>query len=317
MQRRDILRLATGAAGAAGAAGAPWPAWARTLNRFDLSGALVPAAAIEAGGPPRDGIPAIDQPRFVDAARSGLADADRILGLERTGVARAYPVRILNWHEIVNDRLGDEPVAVTYCPLCGTGIAFDARVGGQAASFGVSGLLYNSDVLLYDRRTESLWSQILGRAIAGPMKGTVLPSVPITHTSWAAWRVRHPRTEVLSTQTGFQRDYGRDPYDGYDKVPRLMFDVQHRDARLPLKAWVMGLVINGQARAYPFDWLAQKADAQGRWFDQLGGQRIRRPPLAQRRGLRCLGPHARFHHCVLVCVGGLPPGHRPAQGALN
>jgi hypothetical protein len=275
MQRRDILRLATGAAGAASAAGAPWPAWARTLNGFDLSGALVPAAAIEAGGPPRDGIPAIDQPRFVDAARSGLTDADRILGLERNGVARAYPVRILNWHEIVNDRLGDEPIAVTYCPLCGTGIAFDARVGGQAASFGVSGLLYNSDVLLYDRRTESLWSQILGRAIAGPLKGTALPSVPITHTSWAAWRARHPRTEVLSTQTGFQRDYGRDPYDGYDKVPRLMFEVQHRDARLPLKAWVMGLVINGQARAYPFDWLAQKADAQGRWFDQLGGQRIR------------------------------------------
>lgn len=109
MQRRDILRLATSAAGAVVA---PWPAWARTLNGFDLSAALVPAAAIEAGGPPRDGIPAIDQPRFEDAARSGLADADRILGLARNGVARAYPVRILNWHEIVNDRFADEPVAI-------------------------------------------------------------------------------------------------------------------------------------------------------------------------------------------------------------
>ena len=274
MKRCDALRSMACTAGV-GALGWPAAATARTLNGFDLRGALVPASAIEAGGPPRDGIPAIDQPRFVQAARAGLADADRILGIERHGIARAYPVRILNWHEIVNDRLGDEPIAVTYCPLCGTGIAFDARVGGQAASFGVSGLLYNSDVLLYDRRTESLWSQILGKAIAGPLKGTALASVPISHTSWAAWRALHPRTEVLSTQTGFQRDYDRDPYDGYDKVPRLMFDVQHRDQRLPLKAWVMGLVIAGQARAYPFDWLAQRVDAQGRWHDQLGGQRIR------------------------------------------
>lgn len=274
MKRRDALRSMACTAGV-GVLGWPAVAMSRTLNGFDLRGALVPASAIEAGGPPRDGIPAIDQPRFVQPARAGLADADRILGIERHGIARAYPVRILNWHEIVNDRLGDEPIAVTYCPLCGTGIAFDARVGGEAASFGVSGLLYNSDVLLYDRRTESLWSQILGRAIAGPLKGTALTSVPIGHTSWAAWRARHSRTEVLSTQTGFQRDYDRDPYDGYDKVPRLMFDVQHRDQRLPLKAWVMGLVLGGQARAYPFDWLARRADAQGRWHDQLGGQRIR------------------------------------------
>ncbi len=270
MKRRHAL----GVLGAA-ATGLPAAASARTLNGFDLREALVPVDAIEAGGPPRDGIPAIDQPRFVDAARAGLADGDRILGVVRGGIARAYPVRILNWHEIVNDRFGDEAIAVTYCPLCGTGMAFDARLGGQATGFGVSGLLYNSDVLLYDRRTESLWSQILAKAVTGPLKGSTLTTVPITHTSWAAWRARHPRTEVLSTQTGFQRDYARDPYDGYDKVPRLMFDVQHRDARLPLKAWVMGLVIGGQARAWPLDWLARKADTQGRWFDQLGGQRIR------------------------------------------
>jgi hypothetical protein len=272
MLRREALRAA--AAGLA-AVGVPLSLRARTLNGFDLRDALVPAEAIESGGPPRDGIPAIDRPRFVGPDRSGLAAGDRVLGLSLGGVARAYPVRILNWHEIVNDRIAARAVAVTYCPLCGTGMAFDARVGGQPTSFGVSGLLYNSDVLLYDRRTESLWSQIMATAVTGPLKGTVLEPVALTHTSWAAWRARHPRTEVLSTDTGFRRDYARDPYQGYDKVPRLMFDVQHRDARLPLKAWVMGVVIDGQARAYPFDWLAREVDAQGRWHDELGGRRIR------------------------------------------
>ena len=271
MNRRGALCTTTGCV----LAGLVPASRARTLNGFDLGGALVPPQAIQPGGPPRDGIPAIDRPRFVDAVGSGLSDADRVLGLEVGAVARAYPVRILNWHEIVNDRIGGRAVAVTYCPLCGTGVAFDARVGGQDTQFGVSGLLYNSDVLLYDRRTESLWSQIMARAVAGPLKGTPLQALPLTHTSWSAWRGRHPQTEVLATPTGTERDYGRDPYDGYDKVPRLMFDVEHHDARLELKAWVLGLVVGGRPRAYPFDWLARNADAQGDWHDELGGQRIR------------------------------------------
>lgn len=247
-------------------------ATARTLNGFDLRGALVPVEAIEQGGPPRDGIPSIDRPRFVDAVSSGLKEGDRVLGLARGGIARAYPVRILNWHEVVNDRLGSEAVVVTYCPLCGTGMAFDARVGGkEATSFGVSGLLYNSDVLLYDRGTESLWSQILEQAVAGPLKGGKLTSVPLTHTSWADWRSRHPRTEVLSTDTGHSRDYDRDPYAGYDAVQRLMFDVQHRDERLPLKEWVLGVRVTGRAKAYPFSALSRRVDATGRFADRLGG----------------------------------------------
>jgi hypothetical protein len=247
-------------------------ALAQTLNGFDLRGALIPVTAIEQGGPPRDGIPSIDHPRFVGASASGLKDSDRVLGLARRDVTRAYPVRILNWHEVVNDRIADEAIAVTYCPLCGTGMAFDARVGGggPAASFGVSGLLYNSDVLLYDRGTESLWSQLLEQAVSGPMKGTGLTPVPLTHTTWAAWRARHPRTEVLSTGTGQARDYACDPYAGYDTVPRLMFEVQHRDDRLPLKEWVLGLRIGGQAKAYPFSVLARRVDAQGRLLDRVG-----------------------------------------------
>jgi len=169
------------------------------LNGFDLSGALVPPRAIERGGPPRDGIPSIDQPRFVAAGQSGLRDSDRVLGVARNGIVRAYPVRILNWHEIVNDRLAGEPVAITYCPLCGTGMAFSARAADRELSFGVSGLLYNSDVLLYDRATGSLWSQIMSRAVTGPLRGTSLTAVPLTHTTWADWRARHPRTEVLCT----------------------------------------------------------------------------------------------------------------------
>jgi hypothetical protein len=267
VNRRDVLLscapLSLGAV--------PLCSSAQTLNGFDLRDALIPTKAIEQGGPPRDGIPSIDKPRFVDAAKSGLKDHDRVLALARNGVARAYPVRILNWHEIVNDQIGGDAIAVTYCPLCGTGMAFDARLGGkQPASFGVSGLLYNSDVLLYDRGTESLWSQLLEQAVSGPMKATMLTPVPLTHTSWADWRSRHPRTEVLSTDTGFERDYERDPYAGYESVPRLMFDVQHRDDRLPVKEWVLGLRIAGQAKAYPFSVLDKRVDAKGRLPDRVG-----------------------------------------------
>jgi hypothetical protein len=273
ISRRHLLQRGLAGALAIAALG-PGPARAQRRNGFDLAGALVAVDAIEAGGPPRDGIPAIDRPRFVPAAQARLADADRVLGLALGGVARAYPVRILNWHEVVNDRLGGLPVAVTYCPLCGTGMAFDARVGARESSFGVSGLLYNSDVLLYDRATESLWSQILSKAVTGPMKGTALTPLPLTHTSFAAWRARHPATEVLSTDTGFERDYARDPYDGYERVQRLMFDVQHRDGRLPLKEWVLGVRLGGEAKAYPFSVLERRVDANGRLADRIGAQDV-------------------------------------------
>jgi len=270
--RRAIL--ARGAALGLGGLVAAQRAQAQSLNGFDLRGALVPVDAIVKGGPPRDGIPAIDRPRFVAAAQSGLAPNDRVLGLQRGGAVRAYPVRILNWHEIVNDQLGGEPVAVTYCPLCGTGMAFDARVAGRAASFGVSGLLYDSDMLLYDRGTESLWSQILARAVAGPSKGASLRSLALTHTSWADWRSRHPRSEVLSTDTGHERDYTRDPYDGYEQSARLMFEVQRLDSRIFMKEWVLGLSLDGRHKAYPFDRLSRRVDSQGRLQDRFAGRTV-------------------------------------------
>ena len=186
------------------------------LNGFDLSNAQIPDTAIERGGPPRDGIPALDAPRFESVQQARWLKAeDRLLGIQRNGVARAYPVAILNWHEIVNDVIGGEAVAITYCPLCGTGIAFAARLNGRDAHFGVSGLLYNSDVLLYDRETESLWSQILGRAVSGKMAGQTLPGIPLMHTTWQDWRARFAQSEVLSTRTGYNRDYTGNPYQGY------------------------------------------------------------------------------------------------------
>lgn len=276
IDRRPLLRLAAAALACRWAVARAEP----ILNGFDLAGASVPAAAIERGGPPKDGIPSIDRPLFVAAASAGLSDDDRVLGLVHEGIARAYPVRILNWHEVVNDRIGSRAIVVTYCPLCGTGMAFepppatlDASSAGRGA-FGVSGLLYNSDVLLYDRATQSLWSQILSSAIGGPLKGTALAPVPVTHTSWADWRHRHPTSEVLSTDTGFARDYARDPYAGYDRIQQLMFDVQHRDDRLPLKEWVFGLRIGGSAKAYPFSVLERAADRTGDLIDRVGGQRV-------------------------------------------
>jgi hypothetical protein len=228
----------------------------RAFNGFDVRDALIPVERIERGGPPKDGIPAIDRPQFVAADKSDLRSDDRVLGLVLDGVAKAYPVRILNWHEVVNDRLGDIPVAVTYCPLCGSGIAFDARLDMRQLNFGVSGLLFNSDVLLYDRSTESLWSQMKHLAVSGPLKGSKLNVLPLEHTTWSDWRARHPTTLVLSPDTGFARDYSHDPYAGYDRIQRLMFEVEHRDDRLALKEWVLGIEVGGARKAYPFSALA-------------------------------------------------------------
>jgi len=222
-------------------------------NGFDLSASLIPVRAIEQGGPPRDGIPAIDHPQFLAASKVDyLAPEDRILGLNYAGAVKAYPVKILNYHEIVNDTAGTKPVLVSFCPLCGTGMAFSASVAGKTLQFGVSGLLYNSDVLLYDRETESLWSQLMTKAVTGRLSGKRLTQIPLQHTTWADWRAKHPHTLVLSRNTGVFRDYSRSPYAGYADSDSVWFDVAHHDSRYRPKELVLGLVIHGVARAYPF-----------------------------------------------------------------
>ncbi len=246
--------------------------FATSKNGFNLDGALIPADEIHFGGPPKDGIPSLDNPKFVPAQQARfLQPNDRVLALQRNGIAKAYPLRILNWHEIVNDQFGDESIVIVYCPLCGSGTASKAQIADQSLQFGVSGLLYNSDVLMFDRETQSLWSQIKARAVTGPLKGTLLPGVAVTHTSWADWLSRHPDTLVLSLETGFNRNYLANPYEGYEKESSIMFPVRFRSEGYHPKEQVLGLVLDGKAKAYPF---VELAKTSGEVNDELAGQPI-------------------------------------------
>ncbi len=246
---------------------------AEQMNGFAIGDdALIPVADIHSGGPGRDGIPSIDKPRFVPAASAGKVRPDEsVLGLEMAGVAKAYPIAVMNWHEIVNDRFDGRPVVVTYCPLCGSGVAFAARVSGMELTFGVSGLLYNSDVLLYDRQTESLWSQMLSKAISGPLKGTRLSMLSLTHTTWSHWLGKHPNSLILSRETGFKRNYDRDPYDGYVDEKGTWFPVAKKDPRFHPKERVIGLELDGRFKAYPMSELTR---TKGKTSDQFVGQTL-------------------------------------------
>jgi hypothetical protein len=243
-------------------------------NGFDLSNSTLPVEQILHGGPPRDGIPALSDPKLIAAAGADyLEPDDRVVGIVLSGEARAYPIPILNWHEIVNDEIDGQRFAVTYCPLCGTAVAFDATIDGQATDFGVSGLLYNSDVLLYDRETESLWSQILSQSVAGERVGMKLTPLPISHTTWRDWQDKHPDSLVLSDDTGHFRDYQRDPYAGYEKSRYTYFAVNNEapDNYHP-KEVVLGLGVDGVYKAYPFIELDKQGKA--RFSDSVNGSRF-------------------------------------------
>lgn len=242
------------------------------LSGFDFSKHAIPPSEILSGGPPKDGIPAILKPKFIPADKAGfMRDKDRVLVLLHNREAKAYPIKIMNWHEIVNDTVGGKRVFVTYCPLCGTGMAFDSTIDGKVYTFGVSGLLYKSDVLMYDHQSESLWSQILQEAVTGELTGTHLTLLPLVHTTWGAWKKEQPGTLVLSTDTGYRRNYTRDPYASYEKTDRLMFPVGKLDQRYPPKTWVIGIQRNGITRAYPF---IELADSPRTFTDKIGSEDI-------------------------------------------
>jgi hypothetical protein len=266
-----VLLLALGACGGASAGneraagvalpGAPSSPRERTVSALSdpvaggLPRPLVDPAEILSGGPPPDGIPAIDHPRFDRAgAVSWLHDREPVLALTVGADSRAYPIQVVIWHEIVNDTVGGVPVAVTYCPLCDSAIAFDRRLGARTLDFGTSGRLYRSDLVMYDRQTQSLWSQFIGTAIAGVLTRSQLSTLPVAIVSWADWRAAHGDGWVLSRDTGFQRDYGTNPYAGYDDVhsPPFLFrgDI---DGRLPPKARLVGVRTGDAAVAVLLD----------------------------------------------------------------
>jgi len=272
-------------------------AQAQTMNGFDLSKASINKKEIFSGGPPRDGIPSIDHPQFITANKVDyLRDDDVVIGLVRGDTARAYPLRILVWHEIVNDVINGTPVAVTYCPLCGTGMVFDRKVGATVRTFGVSGLLYQSNVLMYDRESESLWSQLAMKAVSGPAVGHELAWLHSEHLTWKAWRKTYPHGEVLSTETGYNRNYGGEAYSSYFTSDEIMFPVPHTRQELPNKTWVLGVIINGKAKAYPVNDLP----TEGTIEDTLGNKHIVVRYDAESRYPKITGPQGEQVPSVMV-----------------
>lgn len=207
---------------------------------------LIDPDELISGGPPPDGIPAIDAPAFERADKvDWLEDNEAVLSLTVGGETRAYPLRVMTWHEIVNDVVGGVPVAVTYCPLCNSGVAFERTVPDHGVlSFGTSGLLYADNLVMYDRQTESLWPQLTGEASIGDLTGTKLVAIPMGTVAWRDFVAADPTARVLSQDTGFDRPYGTNPYSGYDDPEGdLLFGLPNDlDNRLLVKERVVGLV---------------------------------------------------------------------------
>ncbi len=215
------------------------------------SAPLVSPEKIVSGGPPKDGIPSIDSPKFVNAEKANfLEDGDLVIGLQVNGETKAYPLKILVWHEIVNDRIGNKPVAVTYCPLCFTSMVFIREIDDKEVEFGTSGKLYNSNLVMYDRLSDSLWSQAIGKGIAGKHSGYELKKLPFDLAYWREWKQLYPTTVVLSTDTGSNRPYGVDPYGDYYTTPQIYFPVEHKDDRLQPKEIVIGVNYDNSFKAY-------------------------------------------------------------------
>jgi len=221
-----------------------------------------------------DTIPALDHPAFqtVEKASEWLDEQQPVLVVAIGADTRAYPLLVLTWHEIVNDVVGGRPVAVSYSPLCNTAIVFDRTVGSRAESFGVSGKLYRSNLIMFDRRTHSLWTQLGGRAVRGPLEGAALTGVPSQIASFETFSTAYPNGQVLSFETGFRRQYGFNPYAGYDSrsAPFSFFAVR-LDPRLPAMERVVGVTIGDETRAFPY---ANLSASGGVLSDRLNGQDI-------------------------------------------
>ena len=244
----------------------------KKIQGFEVGNAIIPRSEIRSGGAAKDAIPSIDLPKFVGPEEVSLiGDKELVISVTSGGETRAYPLRILNWHEVVNDHIGDDYFAVTYCPLCRTAMVFDRKFGKDILSFGVSGLLYNSDALFYDRQTESLWSQIAMKAVSGPLVGSKLNWRASETMNWASWKRKYPEGKVLSFDTSFDRQYSVSPYAEYVKSDALMFPVSFKRKELPKKTLMIGLLVGEQAKAYQLSYFP----ADEYITDVVGGKNIK------------------------------------------
>jgi hypothetical protein len=229
--------------------------------KTDFGKHAVPLKEFQSGGPGKDGIPAIDRPRFAHATDVDYLEPNEpVVALELDGSAKAYPIQILMWHEIVNDTVGGVPVAVTFCPLCNTAIAFDRRVDGRTLDFGTTGNIRNSDLVMYDRQTESWWQQFGGRALVGELTGARLEQLPARIVAWREFLGAHPDGDVLTRATGHDRPYGQNPYLGYDDVDSPPFFITRNfdDTRLAPKERVVFVERGKSAVAIPFSALRKR-----------------------------------------------------------
>lgn len=240
--------------------------------KTDFERSTVDFSEIMSGGPPRDGIPAVDEPRHVpaSAASQWLAPDEPVIAVEIGGEARAYPLQILIWHEIANDELGGVPIAVTFCPLCNSAIVFDRRFEGEVLDFGTTGRLRKSDLVMYDRQSETWWQQLVGAAIVGRHAGKTLTRLPARIVSWEDFRAAFPEATVLSRETGHVRAYGSNPYVGYDTTTQPFLLRGAPDPRLPAMERVLHVAAGGAERIYPFGAFAREPVIN----DELGGEPV-------------------------------------------
>ncbi len=231
---------------------------------------LVPVGLVKDGGPGKDGIPVLEAPLFVPIDSIGyLKEEDLVLGLRVGTDIRAYPHNILNYHEIVNDLVGGEPLAVTYCPFTGTGVGISRDILGSVTTFGVSGLLYQTNLMPFDRETGSTWSQMLTQCVNGEHIGKGQKIIPMIETSWKTWKEMYPESRVLSAETGFNWDYDQYPYLDYrTDHDFFIFPPDSLDARLPYKERVHGIIHYQDVKVYRFSAFGDSVTVIA---DQFGG----------------------------------------------
>jgi len=229
---------------------ASYPKWTTNFDKKSVK-----LNELISGGPPKDGIPALVNPKFttLEEAEDWLEEKEPVIAINLNGLSKAYPLQILIFHEIVNDRLGRTPILVTFCPLCYSGIVFNRTINNMSVKFGVSGLLRNSDMVMYDQLTESFWQQFTGEAIVGDLTGYKMKVLPSQIISFKQFQVNYPDGLVLSKNTGFQRPYGLNPYVNYDNAESTPFLYSgEEETRIPQNEKVIGVKIDSVAKVYPY-----------------------------------------------------------------